>query len=96
MGEEKISWIATRMLVVTPPLIIIFCASQIDKPEEGEHLVPDFEAYDCLFPMNAEWPALSFDFVEDRNGPRRGFPMTVNIVAGTQVDKSSRVDVAHL
>lgn len=47
--------------------------------------MPSLDAYDSLFPMDVEWPALSFDFMEDRTGPKRGFPIAATLVAGTQV-----------
>ncbi|KAJ1496445.1 WD40-repeat-containing domain protein, partial [Baffinella frigidus] len=44
--------------------------SWIDKPDKGEILVPNLQAYESFFPMNVEWPVLSFDFFEKATGPR--------------------------
>jgi hypothetical protein len=41
--------------------------------------------YDCWFPLKVEWPALTFDILEDTKGKRKGFPLATAIVAGTQV-----------
>ena len=43
------------------------------------------QAYDCLFPLNLEWPALSFAFLEPRGAPRKSFPFATSIAVGTQV-----------
>ena len=47
-------------------------------------LVPALEAYDCLFPMTAEWPPPSFDVMELRSGDRKSFPAAIKLATGTQ------------
>jgi hypothetical protein len=47
--------------------------------------MPDLSVYDCWFPLKVEWPALTFDILEDTKGKRKGFPLATAIVAGTQV-----------
>ena len=56
-----------------------------DTPANGETLMPDLSVYDCWFPLKVEWPALTFDILEDTKGKRKGFPLATAIVAGTQV-----------
>ena len=55
-----------------------------DKLGTDEILVPDTSVYDCWFPFNVEWPALSFDVMEPRDGLRKSFPLALSMVVGTQ------------
>ncbi len=56
----------------------------MDSPGEGETLVADPAAYDCLHPLALEWPCPSFDLLEPRGGPARAFPFAAALVVGTQ------------
>lgn len=59
-----------------------------DKLEEGEELEFDNSAYDMLHTLTVEWPCLSFDILADKLGAQRTkFPISANIVAGTQADQ---------
>jgi len=53
-----------------------------DTPAKGETLTPNLAVYDCWFPLKVEWPALTFDIMEDAMGKRKGFPFATSIVAG--------------
>lgn len=70
----------------------------LHKPAKNEVLVPDLQAYECLFPLLLEWPALSFAFLEPPDAPRKAFPFATTIAVGTQAEaaEENKVQVLHL
>lgn len=69
------------------------------QDEKGKvALEPDQGAYEMLHRMNATWPALSFDILQDKLGTERGaggggFPHTAYWVSGTQAERAEDNEV---
>lgn len=67
----------------------------VDTLAEGEVLDYDESAYDLYYAMTAQWPSLSIDIIRDNLGNcRKRFPMTVQVVAGTQASSPEDNEVA--
>jgi len=63
----------------------------VDQLQDGEQLEYDNSTYQMYHKLKLEWPCLSFDFIRDDLGQRRGkFPHQCTIVAGTQADATSK------
>ncbi|KAL0231098.1 hypothetical protein GEMRC1_010503 [Eukaryota sp. GEM-RC1] len=65
--------------------------------QEGEELEVDSSAYHLLHNLSTPWPCYSLTFLDDSIGLRKRYPLSVNLIAGTQApsDKENSLFLLH-